>query len=128
MGVATLLKSTGVKSHQNELMWVGIPKQTVQTSLDHASQTQPSILVAQSASNPLEAEERPRSSVLEDIDTDDSEEKSEDGEEVKITRSRVETLRRVTSIRMTMLRMKRITRKRVVRLLLVQSLRRKRRR
>ena len=77
-GVATLLKSAGVKNHQNELRWVVIPKQT---SLDHATQTQSSILEAQSASIPLEAEEGPRSSVLENVDTDDSEEKSKDGED-----------------------------------------------
>ena len=38
-GGATLLKSAGVKNHQNELSWVGIPEgaeqtQTVQTILD----------------------------------------------------------------------------------------------
>ena len=38
-GGATLLKSAGVKNHQNELSWIGIPEgaeqtQTVRTILD----------------------------------------------------------------------------------------------
>ena len=73
VGVATLMKSAGVKNHLHDLNWSAFPEgggQTVQNIQgDHGSQTQPSArpeLQAQSASNTIESEERPRSSVLEE--------------------------------------------------------------